>query len=372
VNHDPHFVPQLRSDVVRQDHGLEAVLWAPDQSAPVALDPVATVMLGVIDGSASTSELARDVEEVVGLPADTAHAQVQRIVDQLHGGGLLIGSAPDPAPAAMPRGLFANPVSTCMETSSCTGRVTPVNLSIGGRELRVACQSDRVARRLRAAMREHVIDDQVSLGFMLRSPRRRLRTHVLVDRCGFAIGTAHGSRQAIATLVSHLSALLPVPDGRVRLRLRALVRDGQATLCQWPLVFLPPLDEARLAAAGYAVLDRLAVDLDVKTGAIINVPPPWASTGGAAPGHLGATAEPLAVDRLLVAAPGGSVLPGPAQLVADLAGEALAGAPADVLAACGAIVGSARAELVDPHGGAAVYYDRLAGRPGGQAGTPVG
>jgi hypothetical protein len=169
-------------------------------------------------------------------------------------------------------------------------------------------------------------------------------------------------------LVSHLSALLPVPEGRVRLRLRALVRDGRATLCQWPLVFLPPLDEGRLAAAGYTVLDRLAVDVDVRTGAIVNVPPPWASPG-AAPGHLGSTAEPLPIDRLLVAAPDGSVLPSPARLVADLAGEALAGTPADVLAACGAIVRTTPAELVDPHAGAAVYYDRLAGRPGDHDGA---
>jgi hypothetical protein len=99
------------------------------------------------------------------------------------------------------------------------------------------------------------------------------------------------------------------------------------------------------------------------------VPPPWASPGGAAPGHLGATAEPLPVDRLLVPAPAGSVVPGSAQLVAELASEALNGAPADVLAACAAVIDRAHAEVVEPHGQG--FYDRLAVRPSDPQGSPV-
>jgi hypothetical protein len=350
----PDFVPALRADLLRCDLGLEAVLWSPARANPVALDPVATVMLGVIDGAAAVADLVADVREVVGLPEDIARSQVWRVLNDLDRGGLLASSVP--APAILPRSLFANPVSSCMESASCTGRVEEVNLEVGGREIRIACHSSSVARRIRRALQEHLIAHRAPLGFMLRSSRRHPRRLVLVDRSGLVIGTASGGRQALAMLGSHLSALLPVPDGGVRLRVRALVQEGRATLCQWPLLFVPPLDEPSVAAAGYAVVDRLAVDLDVATGAMVNLSGPWPSAGATstAAGHVVATAEPIPVDRLLVAAPAGSALPSAAQLVTDLAAEAIGGEPAEVLAASEAVVRRARAELVDPSG-AGVY-----------------
>ena len=70
------YVPELRTDFERHSFDSATVVWSPLAPDPVALDPVASVMLDVIDGEASVRELAVDVSEAVGVPLDTAERQV--------------------------------------------------------------------------------------------------------------------------------------------------------------------------------------------------------------------------------------------------------------------------------------------------------
>lgn len=216
-----------------------------------------------------------------------------------------------------------------------------MNLEIGGHKIRVACNR-RVARRLRSALGEYTISELAPLGFVLHPARLRHRQHSLVDRCGFVLGTASDTTAAVAAISNHLAALLPPPKNLVRFRIRALVRSGQATLCMWPLVFVPPLNIDHLRVTGHEVIDSLAVDIDPATGAMVKIP--WRD---AAPQIGVSGVETMDVSALMVACPPNLPPPPPAQLIADLASEAMAGSHQDVLSAAEAIVGAATVVRVD-------------------------
>lgn len=108
------FVPRLRRDFLRSDIDGEAVVWSPDRGVPAALDPVTTVMLDVIDGSASIADLGADVQDVVGVPHDVARTQVLRTVGLLDEAGILTTSTDwgDQARAAiLRRDYFEGPLN---------------------------------------------------------------------------------------------------------------------------------------------------------------------------------------------------------------------------------------------------------------------
>jgi hypothetical protein len=103
-------VPELRRDYVRRDIAGECIVWSPVAAEPAVLDPVATVMLNVIDGDASIAQLATEVHEEVGVPFDVALRQVAQIVQLLDGAGMLTSSITlPPEEAAARRQLFPNP-----------------------------------------------------------------------------------------------------------------------------------------------------------------------------------------------------------------------------------------------------------------------
>ncbi len=107
---DSTFVPKLRRDLLRSDFGHEALIWSPIRQDPVALDPVARVMLDIVDGIATIGDLAEDVQAVVGIPLERAHEQVQRIVTLIDRAGALMTSDAHSVPEQR-RELFVNPPS---------------------------------------------------------------------------------------------------------------------------------------------------------------------------------------------------------------------------------------------------------------------
>ncbi len=104
-------VPELRDGIERQDIDGEAVVWSPVSPVPARLDPVATVLLDVIDGLASIGEIVADVQEVIGLPFDVAQQRVTQIVRTFDGAKLLTSSSPieHAKEAIARRELFAVP-----------------------------------------------------------------------------------------------------------------------------------------------------------------------------------------------------------------------------------------------------------------------
>lgn len=108
---DHSFVPTLRPDLLRRDIEHEAVIWSPIRRNPVALDAVATVMLEVIDGSATVNDLVDDIHEVIGVPVEVAQERVRTLLRMLEEAGALGTSTPSSAPERQ-RELFLNPPST--------------------------------------------------------------------------------------------------------------------------------------------------------------------------------------------------------------------------------------------------------------------
>ena len=118
-------VPELRTDFERRDLGAESVVWSALAPTPTALDPVATVMLDVIDGSRRSATSRIDVHEAVGVPLADAQLQVTRVVELFAEAGLLTWStsAFSADEAIESQALFVSPSTPCAENASRLGTV---------------------------------------------------------------------------------------------------------------------------------------------------------------------------------------------------------------------------------------------------------
>ena len=122
------FVPELRPDLVRRTLGTECVAWSPIAAQPVVLDPIATVILDVLDGTVSIGELTTEVHEEIGVPFEAAERQVNRVVDQFAGAGLLVVSTATSiaVDAIESRDVFLGGSTPCSESASRIGTVNHV------------------------------------------------------------------------------------------------------------------------------------------------------------------------------------------------------------------------------------------------------
>jgi hypothetical protein len=332
------FVPELRTDYARRDVDGESVVWSPIAPEPVALDPVATVMLDVIDGKASIGELANDVHEAVGIPLARARQQVARVVELIGRAGLLTSSTGNATAeeAIEARDLFVATTTPCSENASRLGTVT-LNLRFGTRVVRIACDSRRGARTVRDALADHIVDiaapEEAPLGFVLTAPHGLKRKHSLTDRSGFVLSQSRGLDAGLRALASHLTALLPPNPGTVRFRARAVVAGDVTSVCLFPVLYFPPVPDGELARSGVCLIDRLALDVEVPTGRIVNPDVPWAALANREAGlaHLGTGG--IRTASAVVTDPGsrGSGAPTRAFLAASLAATGLNGSPADLV-----------------------------------------
>lgn len=349
------FVPMLRSDFERRAVGTECVVWSPLAPEPTALDSLAAVMLDVVDGVASIGDLAIDVHEEIGVPIEQARDQVTRIVESFTSADLLTSSPSTTTAdeAIARRALFLGPDTPCSENASRLGTETLL-LRFGERTIRIACDSRRGARRLRAALGEHLVDgpDDAPLAFVLTAPQGLVRKHRLVDRSGFVLSESRGLDTGLRALASHLTAFLPPAPGTVRIRVRAVVSGDRTVVCLAPLLYWPAIDEGVLDRAGFQVIDRLALDVDLGTGLVTNPEIPWPSLRAleAAPGHAGSGGTRRATG-IMTETPIGLAPLNPSQIVAQLAAGGLHGTTAQLLDAAVALVNHAelRSVRADEH-----------------------
>jgi len=346
------FVPELRPDFVRRDIGAESVVWSPAAAMPTALDPVSTVMLDVIDGGASIGELASDVHEAVGVPLDDAQRQVTRIVELFAGAGLLtLSTATSTAVEAIAsRELFLANTTPCSENASRLGTVT-LNLRFDEQTVRVACDSRRGARKLRDALADHEVEttDDAPLAFVLTAPQGLRRHHLLEDRSGFALSEARGLDSGLHALACHLTALLPPSPGTVRIQARAIGAGDRTIVCLSPLLYFPTIEEPELARAGLRLVDRLALDIEIRSGRITNPDVPWPALAalGADPAHLG-TGGTRTAHAVIDLAGAGSAPPSQAALVARIVASGLHGSVADLLDAATRLIEGAEVRTAPP------------------------
>jgi hypothetical protein len=345
-------VPELRPDFVRRDLGAESVVWSPLAPAPTALDPVATVMLDVLDGAASIGDLAIDVHEAVGVSMEDAQRQVTRIVELYAEAGLLTWStATSTAVEAIEsRELFLSHSTPCAENASRLGTVT-LNLRVGEQTMRVACDSRRGARKLRDALADLELEttEDAPLAFVFTAPQGLRRNHRLEDRSGFVLSEGRGLDPGLHALASHLTALLPPAPGTVRIQARGIAAGDRTIVCLSPLLYFPTIEESELVRAGLRLIDRLALDIEVASGRISNPEVPWPVLAGlvSGPGHLG-TGGTRTADAIVDLAGAGSGPRTPAAVVARIAASGLDGSVSDLLDATTRLVAGAELRTAPP------------------------
>lgn len=93
---DGEFVPQVRSGVEVREFGTEVLAWSPVHPRPAFLDPVAAIVMQIVDGEATIDELTQDVHSTLDVPTDIASAQITRSIGLLDDFALLADSVPGP------------------------------------------------------------------------------------------------------------------------------------------------------------------------------------------------------------------------------------------------------------------------------------
>jgi PqqD family protein of HPr-rel-A system len=84
--------PRTRSDLTVVVLDGEAVIYDEGSGDVHHLNPTATIVFGMLDGTVTVDELSADVAAVFGLGEDEAAAHVRGLVDELEAAGLLDGA----------------------------------------------------------------------------------------------------------------------------------------------------------------------------------------------------------------------------------------------------------------------------------------
>jgi PqqD family protein of HPr-rel-A system len=84
--------PKVREDLTVVELDGEAVVYDDASGELHHLNPSATLVFGLLDGTASVRELAADVSDVFGIPPDEVERQLRRLVRDFRRLGLLNGT----------------------------------------------------------------------------------------------------------------------------------------------------------------------------------------------------------------------------------------------------------------------------------------
>ena len=89
--------PQTRQDLTVVELDGEAVIYDEVTADIHHLNPTATIVFSLLDGTATIPELAEDISATFGVPLRQAADEIGSLVRELEGSALLVGSEPDPA-----------------------------------------------------------------------------------------------------------------------------------------------------------------------------------------------------------------------------------------------------------------------------------
>lgn len=85
--------PKVRDDLTVVELDGEAVIYDEQTADLHHLNPTATIVFGLCDGTATMSQIATDISEAFGVPAVEVEAQVRGLVRQFRKAKLLALSA---------------------------------------------------------------------------------------------------------------------------------------------------------------------------------------------------------------------------------------------------------------------------------------
>jgi hypothetical protein len=90
-----HRLPRRRGDIELREDGARAWLVDPQTATTHGLNPTARAIWELCDGTTTVDELVRAIGEVFDVPPSSARADVEAIIAQLQGTGLVSGPGPD-------------------------------------------------------------------------------------------------------------------------------------------------------------------------------------------------------------------------------------------------------------------------------------
>ena len=86
--------PCVRDDLTVVELDGEAVIYDERNGDLHRLNPTATLVFSLLDGSSTIDELARDVSEAFSMPVAEIDEQLRTLLDQFGGSHLLVGTEP--------------------------------------------------------------------------------------------------------------------------------------------------------------------------------------------------------------------------------------------------------------------------------------
>ena len=95
--------PKVRDDLTVVELDGEAVIYDEETGELHHLNPSATIVFGLCDGTQTSDEMAGEISAAFEMPEDEVQAQVQQLVVQLGDVGLLQGVPRAEAPEEMAR-----------------------------------------------------------------------------------------------------------------------------------------------------------------------------------------------------------------------------------------------------------------------------
>ena len=90
----PLVKPKVRDDLTVVELDGEAVIYDEETTELHHLNPTATIVFGLCDGTATMREMAVDISEVFGVPLADVEAQVRTLIRQFRKVDLLEPSRP--------------------------------------------------------------------------------------------------------------------------------------------------------------------------------------------------------------------------------------------------------------------------------------
>lgn len=216
---------------------------------------------------------------------------------------------------------------------------------MGTHAVRVSLDSRRAAKKLRIALAPHLVEeDEAELALVLTAPAGFQRNHVLTDCGGITLSEGRGLDAGLRALAEHLAVLVRPPVGVVRVGARALVSESKAVLCAEPLLHFPSPDREALAALGFRLIDRLAVDIDSATGQMVVSPNPWPDLRPRVGDDI-PTRVPIST---ILSAGDVALPPSRATVIAQILARLTFGTPAEGLSALAAAIDEAEIVVTDP------------------------
>ena len=89
----PATKPMIREGLTVVELDGEAVIYDEETSDLHHLNPTATIVFGLCDGSATIADISTDISEAFGVPADEVEGQVRTLIRQFRKAKLLAPNA---------------------------------------------------------------------------------------------------------------------------------------------------------------------------------------------------------------------------------------------------------------------------------------